>query len=566
MFDRTGSEVSPRGEATVKFARGLALSGALVAGLAPTLAADDTKLVTTVDGTTTLTGYPSDLSADGRCVLFRSDSADFVPNDENDWFDLFVRDLETGAVERVNVADDGSEDPGSGGVSPRGSISGDGRFVAFATRGELDPADVGDLDVYLRDRAAGTTTLVSRAPARVGTKHDSSSPQVSRDGSWVVFVSSVSNLVDGDTNDAKDVFAWERATGTITRVSTDAAGNQLDVASGGDVAISADGTQVAFVIGRIPAAVEPGNVFIKDRVSGALEEVDGDESGGSFASSAKSRGLSPDGRFVLFETFDGLVASDLNGRLDGYVRDRTLATVECVTLGTGSRLLAADQSPTGMSDDARRIAFMSDDDASGDDSNTTSDGFVFLRDSGVALRVTLKPQDQQSLSQSSIARLSTNGHTALFWSDSSNVWPGKLDGFTDTFVRVLSDVPSAWNNYGDGLDGRFGTPSLTLDALPRRNTTIGLHIGNSSGLYSSGVLFLGFASASLPTSLGGTLLVAPAATFPVPLSPWDNALVATVPSSGNLPGLHLYLQVLEVDPWAVKGVSFTAGLDLTIGD
>jgi hypothetical protein len=30
--------------------------------------------------------------------------------------------------------------------------------------------------------------------------------------------------------------------------------------------------------------------------------------------------------------------------------------------------------------------------------------------------------------------------------------------------------------------------------------------------------------------------------------------------------VHVYLQVLELDPWAVKGVSFTPGVDLTIGD
>ena len=40
----------------------------------------------------------------------------------------------------------------------------------------------------------------------------------------------------------------------------------------------------------------------------------------------------------------------------------------------------------------------------------------------------------------------------------------------------------------------------------------------------------------------------------------------SIPTGGDLPGLHVYLQALELDSWAVKGVSFTAGIDLTIGD
>jgi hypothetical protein len=101
---------------------------------------------------------------------------------------------------------------------------------------------------------------------------------------------------------------------------------------------------------------------------------------------------------------------------------------------------------------------------------------------------------------------------------------------------------------------------------PRRSTRVAAQVGNSSGLYTAGVLFIGVASASLPTTLGGTLLVDPLTTATLPLTPYDEGFPLTVPNGGDLPGVHVFLQVLELDPWAVKGVSFTAGLDVTIGD
>jgi Tol biopolymer transport system component len=525
--------------------------------------ADDTKLVTTIDGTSVLGGEVTTMTPDGRFVLFISNSPDYVADDLNGMWDLFVKDLEFGTIERVNVASDGSEAPGGIGWSDAPGISADGRFVAFTTDATFDAADNAKLDVYLRDRVDGTTTLVSHSthPALLG--RGSNQPFVTRDGAWVFFVSSRNSLVDGDLNPSPDVFAWERATGEITLVSTDSAGASIKGPCDGLIRASADGSAVLF---QQKTGVGEANTFVKDRTSGVLEQIDGNESGTAFASKSFPADLSPDGRFVLFGTTDALVAADTNGCFDSYVRDRFLATVERVTLGTGGREIASDARATGMSDGARRIAFTTIENASGDDDNGIQDAFVFDRDTGVALRVSLGPNDEVGLDASAGATLSADGHLALFASNASSLWAGDDNWRNDVFLRVISSVAAAWTNYGSGLDGRFGIPALTLDALPRRNATPGLHVGNSSGLYTASVLFVGLASASLPTSLGGTLLLVPFTSMTVPLSPWGTTVPVTIPSGGDLPGVHVYLQVLELDPWAVKGVSFTAGLDLTIGD
>lgn len=533
------------------------------AALTGSARADDTRLATTVDGVAPLGGYFAQMTPDGRFVVFLSDSPDYVAGDTNGSWDVFVKDLALGTVERVSVANDGSESPIGLGILGQPSISADGRFVAFTTTASFDAADNASLDVYLRDRVDATTTLVSHSthPALPGRGSDQ--PCVSRDGAWVFFVSSRNAFDDDDKNPFSDVFAWERATGAITLVSTDSSGASIREPCGGPIRASADGTVVLF---QQPAFDPPTHAVVKDRNSGVYEQVDGNESGTGFASSSTSIDLSPDGRFVLFGTSDPLVAADTNGLFDGYVRDRALATVERVTVGTGGRELANDAWATGMSDDARRILFSTNADASGDDDNATLDAFVFDRDTGISLRVSLGPNDEVGSIDGSGAALSADGHTALFESFASNLWPGDENYSADLFLRDLSSIPASWINYGSGFPGRFGVPALTLDALPRRNATPGLHVGNSSGLFAVSVLFAGLSSASLPTSLGGTLLLVPFTSMTIPLTPWDTTVPLTIPSGGALPGVHVYLQVLELDAWAVKGVSFTPGLDLTIGD
>jgi hypothetical protein len=219
-----------------------------------------------------------------------------------------------------------------------------------------------------------------------------------------------------------------------------------------------------------------------------------------------------------------------------------------------------------MSDDLRRIAFTCSDDAMSDEGAGPVDCYVLDLDTEVALRVSVGPDDQRAGQSCAGGPLSADGHVASFYTYADGLWPGDVDGNEDSFLRDLSAVPAAWNNYGAGFDGRYGIPALTLSAIPRRATTVDLAIGNSSGLYTVAVLLVGLQSESLQTSLGGTLLVDPLTSLSIALTPWDNTQSMSIPTTGDLPGVHVYLQALEIDPFAAKGVSFTPGLDMTIGD
>ncbi len=90
-------------------------------------------------------------------------------------------------------------------------------------RGSLSPLDTDEFaaQVYVRDRQSQTTELISvNSEGVVGdeTSAIETGQSISADGNVVVFGSEATNLVPDDTNNALDVFVRDRATGTTQRV------------------------------------------------------------------------------------------------------------------------------------------------------------------------------------------------------------------------------------------------------------------------------------------------------------------------------------------------------------
>ena len=144
------------------------------------------------------------VSDDGNVVAFRSGASDLVAGDTNGRLDIFVRDVSAGVTERVSVASDGSE-ANQNSFEP--DISGDGRFVVFRSNASnLVPGDTNQRpDIFVHDRLSGATERIGQPPG--GQSNGSSAnPSISGDGRWIVFESDASNLVTGDTNEARDIF------------------------------------------------------------------------------------------------------------------------------------------------------------------------------------------------------------------------------------------------------------------------------------------------------------------------------------------------------------------------
>jgi hypothetical protein len=157
------------------------------------------------------------------------------------------------------------------------------------------------------------------------------------------------------------------------------------------------------------------------------------------------------------------------------------------------------------------------------------------------------------------------------------------DGFADFVVGSYGDDPDgaseagtarvcsgkhcpAWSgNYGAGWSGTNGVPALFSSDVPVICSSISLILVNSRGIDTQAQLFVGLSAASLPTVFDGTLFVSPLFGISLSLSSAGLTLPAEVPCDTTLCDVKIFLQALEIDPGASKGISFTPGLKLVLG-
>jgi hypothetical protein len=107
------------------------------------------------------------------------------------------------------------------------------------------PAGNATWDVFVRDRASGTTELVSQTFAGAATNGASMWPAISEDGRFVVFESGASNLTSGDLGGHIDVFRVDRSNQEVLRLSLNYVGLSANSDSLHPV-ISADGRWTVF--------------------------------------------------------------------------------------------------------------------------------------------------------------------------------------------------------------------------------------------------------------------------------------------------------------------------------
>jgi Tol biopolymer transport system component len=307
----------------------------------------------------------SSISSDGRYVAFWSRASDLVAGDGNGRQDVFVRDLRTKHTVRASVDTAGGD---ANGDSFYPTISGDGRYVAFASRATDLVAGDGSAteDIFVRDLRAGTTTRVTvdtgGGDANANTRH----ARISADGRHVAFASPASDIVTGDGNGLEDVFVRDLDAHTTVRASVDTAGGDPNGASGSTglfspPAIDADGSRVVFFSAASDLVPADGNglsdMFVRDVSAGTTTRVSVDTAGGDANGRSDELGGRPsitgDGKIVAFASFaSDLVAGDPNGAAsDVFVRDLTTATTKLASADTGGG------SGPSISDDGRLVAY-----------------------------------------------------------------------------------------------------------------------------------------------------------------------------------------------------------------
>jgi subtilisin family serine protease len=133
-------------------------------------------------------------------------------------------------------------------------------------------------------------------------------------------------------------------------------------------------------------------------------------------------------------------------------------------------------------------------------------------------------------------------------------------------LAIMCTSPATATNYGAGYPGLGGVPTLSASQPPVLGLSTTIDVSDSLGFVNtSGLLIFGLSSANIPTSAGGTLLVTPLLMLPIAIPSNGASLLGSLPADPTLCGVHAYLQVIELDPFAAHGLSFTAGLDLELG-
>ena len=395
---------------------------------------------TSSDGTQATGGSEGgNLSANGRYLAFSSSADNLVPDDTNGLSDVFVKDLVTGGIVRANTTADGTQ--------------------------------------------AEEYAWTNGVP--IWSSGDSFGGSLSADGRYVAFSSSASNLVPGDTNTPEsrnednrvgdDVYVKDLRTGAIVLASADAHGNQI----GGDnvaLALSADGQSVAFENTTGLLDSRSYHTYIKNLQNGALAEQ-----------SYHLNGLSADFRSATFDSrVSDLVPDDTNlpegcswvdrsygcdkhGQ-DVFVINPETDEIALVSTASDGTQGNNDSGKSSLSPDGQYVAFYSA--ASNlvpNDTNKTSDLFVKDINIGNIVRANTAADGTQANYKTGYwpqAMLSTNGRYVVFASHADNLVPDDTNGERgwwnerDVFVKdlVTGDIVRA-NTAADGTEGNSGSDS-----------------------------------------------------------------------------------------------------------
>ena len=324
------------------------------------------------------------------------------------------------------------------------------------------------------DPLPGATSRVSIATD--GTQADadglyaSGAPDISGDGRYVVFQSVATNLVQGDTNGASDIFLHDRSTGVTTRISVSSDGAQANGASDQPV-ISGNGRYVAF--GSVASNLVVGDtngredVFVHDLQSGETTRVSVGTDGAQGGHVSGSPALSHDGRYVAFNSHaSNLVPADTNTKTDVFVRDRIAGETTRVSVASdGSEATRGNGSVAALSGlwstirdqaisrDGRYVTFASTATNLAPGADTGSDIYLHDRHTGETSLIQAGTSSGSSNANSSV---SPDGHTVAFQYEAVH-----------TNIRV-AQVGSGGGSYGHGevvaADG--GTPDANVGGTP----------------------------------------------------------------------------------------------------
>jgi Tol biopolymer transport system component len=356
------------------------------------------------------------------------------------------------AQDDVNMLDGGSDAvaEASGGD---GSVVDGGSDVTVIDAGSDATSDtgvadaIGDAAIVVPQLAVGANELINVATGGAQANGDCDRPRVSMDLRFVVFSSTATNLVTNDTNAASDVFIRDRALGTTKVVSVTlggAPGNGLS--DGGNLALS--GLFVAFTSSANNLVTGDGNgkvdAFVYNVATGSVARASLGSGGGEGDGDSDHASVSNDGRYVAFDSVaTNLVVGDTNAQSDVFLRDRMLNTTLRISAGIGGSQTNGPSRRPQVTADGLFVAFESDaGNLVSGDTNGVRDVFVYAIGTQAITRVShTGTVEGNGVSERLV--LAGTSQFGIFRSAATNLIAGDTNNLVDLF-RVTNQTPRAY--------------------------------------------------------------------------------------------------------------------------
>lgn len=431
----------------------------------------------------------------GRFLLFGSTAPGLVPGDQNNASDVFVRDTASGLTELISERSSAIPMSTSLGSSSAGAnaLSEDSRWLVFTSQArDTAPNDSNfQPDVFVRDLLAGGTRLISANSLGTGSGNGPSrDPVLSRNGRFVAFVSTASDLAQNDSNRSDDVLLRDLQTSRtflVSASSSSAAGNSRAPT------LSADGQFVAFQSSATNLVSNDSNlqpdIFLYDLSQERCSLVSVNSTGQSAANGpSESPLITPDGRKVLFQSRASNLTSPSSGGIGYrlYLRDLDAKTTQLISPPSSRPNRTALASNVVLSHDGQSVAFAIESPSSiylrafsettnrlvctncfapalsadgrfaaYQKQNSPSDPRdLFIKDLKANLEILVSANPNglpANAGDRSPPAISPDGRFVLFKSRSSRLLPGDTNEWSDIFLRDLSANKTL--SLSRGMDG-----------------------------------------------------------------------------------------------------------------